>query len=217
MTHDTRSAPEPRLPAGCGLVLRGGLRDLLRDFRRPGQRLARAGWSAGAAVPGADRLAAVVLLPSGVRSLRGRWGLLRRNAGLVATYGVTGVAGAQLCYFLAVDPDAGRYRADDRVRRPRRGGRLALAEARPTTGGCHARGRRPRRGGPGAGARPDLRCGRGPDRGAVGAGRDGRRRGVLRDLGRREQRAAADDARGRRPGGRGDRAAASPHSLACCP
>jgi drug/metabolite transporter (DMT)-like permease len=60
------------------------------------------GWSAGAAVLVRIALAAAVVLPFGVRALHGRWALLRGNAALVATYGVTAVAGAQLCYFLAV-------------------------------------------------------------------------------------------------------------------
>jgi drug/metabolite transporter (DMT)-like permease len=64
--------------------------------------LLETGWSAGAAVLVRIAVAAVVVLPFGVRSLRGRWRLLWGNAGLVATYGVTAVAGAQLCYFLAV-------------------------------------------------------------------------------------------------------------------
>ena len=64
--------------------------------------LLETGWSAGAAVLARVAIAAVVVLPFGVRALRGQWALLRGNAGLVATYGVTAVAGAQLCYFLAV-------------------------------------------------------------------------------------------------------------------
>lgn len=64
--------------------------------------LLETGWSAGAAVLFRIGVAAVVVLPFGIRSLHGRWGLLRGNAGLVATYGVTAVAGAQLCYFFAV-------------------------------------------------------------------------------------------------------------------
>ena len=47
-------------------------------------------------------LAALVVLPFGLAALRGRWSLLRRNAGLVTLYGVLAVAGAQFCYFAAV-------------------------------------------------------------------------------------------------------------------
>ena len=47
-------------------------------------------------------IAAAVLLPFALVALRGRWGLLRRNAGLVVLYGLLAVAGAQFCYFSAV-------------------------------------------------------------------------------------------------------------------
>jgi drug/metabolite transporter (DMT)-like permease len=60
------------------------------------------GWSAGAAVLVRLGLAALVVAPFGALSLRGRWGLLRSNAGLVVGYGVSAVAGAQFCYFSAV-------------------------------------------------------------------------------------------------------------------
>ena len=60
------------------------------------------GWTPGAVVLVRIGLAAVVVLPFGLAALRGRWVLLRRNAGLVTTYGVLAVAGAQFCYFSAV-------------------------------------------------------------------------------------------------------------------
>jgi drug/metabolite transporter (DMT)-like permease len=60
------------------------------------------GWSAGAAVLVRLGLAAVVVAPFGAVALRGRWGLLRSNAGLIVGYGVSAVAGAQFCYFSAV-------------------------------------------------------------------------------------------------------------------
>jgi len=60
------------------------------------------GWSAGAVVLVRIGLAAVVVLPFGLVSLRGRWGLLRRNAGLIVTYGLLAVVGTQFCYFSAV-------------------------------------------------------------------------------------------------------------------
>ena len=64
--------------------------------------LLESGWSPGAVVLVRIGVAAVVVLPFGLVSLRGRWGLLRRNAGLVVTYGLLAVAGAQFCYFSAV-------------------------------------------------------------------------------------------------------------------
>jgi drug/metabolite transporter (DMT)-like permease len=60
------------------------------------------GWSPGAVVLVRIGLAAAVVLPFGLAALRGRWGLLRRNAALVTTYGMLAVAGAQFCYFSAV-------------------------------------------------------------------------------------------------------------------
>jgi hypothetical protein len=47
-------------------------------------------------------LGAAVLTPFGLAALRGRWGLLRRNLGLLTAYGVVAVAGAQFCYFSAI-------------------------------------------------------------------------------------------------------------------
>lgn len=61
-----------------------------------------AGWSAAAAVAVRVLLAAAVLLPVAVRQLRGRWALLRRNAGLITAFGLLAVAGCQLAYFNAV-------------------------------------------------------------------------------------------------------------------
>lgn len=61
-----------------------------------------AGWTAGAAVTARICVAALVLVVPGLMALRGRWSLLRANGGLILTYGVVAVAGAQLCYFYAV-------------------------------------------------------------------------------------------------------------------
>jgi drug/metabolite transporter (DMT)-like permease len=60
------------------------------------------GWSAGATVALRIALAAAVLVVPGALAVRGRWHLLRDNAGLVVVYGIAAVAGAQLCYFYAV-------------------------------------------------------------------------------------------------------------------
>ena len=103
MAPDRRLPTEARrsgLPGGLALALVSAI-----SFGTSGtlaSGLLESGWSAGAAVLVRIALAAAVVLPFGVRSLHGRWRLLRGNAGLVATYGVTAVAGAQLCYFLAV-------------------------------------------------------------------------------------------------------------------
>ncbi len=85
-----RDRPRPRLG--------GRLRDVgrLREVT-PARRVVAGGRRHDADHPGA----AVLLVPT-LLGLRGRWGLLRRNAWLVVGYGVTGVAGCQLAYFFAV-------------------------------------------------------------------------------------------------------------------
>jgi drug/metabolite transporter (DMT)-like permease len=60
------------------------------------------GWTPAAVTLVRVGLAAAVLAPVVVVSLRGRWSLLRRHAALVVVYGVLAVAGAQFCYFAAI-------------------------------------------------------------------------------------------------------------------
>jgi drug/metabolite transporter (DMT)-like permease len=61
-----------------------------------------AGWSPAAAVLARISLSALLLTIPAIISLRGQWGSLRRSAGRVAAFGLVAVAGAQLCYFNAV-------------------------------------------------------------------------------------------------------------------
>ncbi|MCZ2831030.1 DMT family transporter [Modestobacter sp. VKM Ac-2986] len=61
-----------------------------------------AGWSAGAAVVARMGIAALALTVPAVLALRGRWGLLRSNAGAVLAFGALAVALPQLAYFSAV-------------------------------------------------------------------------------------------------------------------
>ena len=61
-----------------------------------------AGWSAGAVVLVRIAIGAVVVAPVAARALRGRWGALRANAGLILLFGAVAVAGAQFAYFSAV-------------------------------------------------------------------------------------------------------------------
>lgn len=86
--------------AGLGLALSSALAFSLSGTLASG--LLRTGWSPGAVVLVRIALGALVVVPFGVRALRGRWGLLRRNAGQVLLYGAAAVAGAQLAYFSAV-------------------------------------------------------------------------------------------------------------------
>jgi drug/metabolite transporter (DMT)-like permease len=60
------------------------------------------GWSPGAIVLCRIAVAALALSPFALVALRGRWRLLRAQAGQVLLYGVLAVAGAQFCYFAAV-------------------------------------------------------------------------------------------------------------------
>ena len=61
-----------------------------------------AGWSAGSVVLVRIALGAVLVVPFGIRALRGRWWLVRSNSGLIVVYGLLAVAGAQFAYFSAV-------------------------------------------------------------------------------------------------------------------
>lgn len=60
------------------------------------------GWSPGAMVLVRVAIAALVVLPLGIMSLRGDWRPVRRNLGLITIYGVVSVAGCQFAYFSAV-------------------------------------------------------------------------------------------------------------------
>jgi len=62
-----------------------------------------ASWSPGAVVLARLAIGAVVVAPLAARALRGRWGVLRANAGLLLLFGAVPVAGAQFAYFSAVE------------------------------------------------------------------------------------------------------------------
>ena len=106
VTHDTPlgargSGPAPsRVGAGLAFAVVSAV-----SFGMAGglaRGLIETGWSPGAMTLVRVALAATVLAPFGVRALRGRWPLLRRNLALLGGYGVVAVAGAQFCYFSAV-------------------------------------------------------------------------------------------------------------------
>ncbi|CAN5175857.1 EamA family transporter [soil metagenome] len=102
LTNDTPVAPVAGRSAASGLVLAlvsafsFGLSGALA---RP---LLDAGWSAGSVVLVRIGLGALFVVPFGIRSLRGDWAPVRRNARLIVAYGLLAVAGAQFCYFSAV-------------------------------------------------------------------------------------------------------------------
>src|SRR4051812_23244906 len=64
--------------------------------------LLEGGWSPSAAVTARALIAGIVLLPFVVRSLRGRWALLRQARWPVLGMGVVGVAITQVLYFAAI-------------------------------------------------------------------------------------------------------------------
>lgn len=101
LTHDaSRGASVSRVPAGLAFALVSALSFGLSGAVARG--LLDTGWSPGATTLIRVSVAAVVVLPMGLVALRGRWELLRRNVSIVVTYGVLAVAGAQFCYFSAV-------------------------------------------------------------------------------------------------------------------
>src|SRR3954452_10757612 len=61
------------------------------------------GWTPAAAVTTRIGVAALLLTVPALVQLRGRWHLLRGNLRAVGGYGVFAVAGAQLCYFNALN------------------------------------------------------------------------------------------------------------------
>ena len=90
----------PRTASGLGFALVSAVTFGLSGALARG--LLDTGWSPGAVVLVRIGLAALVVAPFGVIALRGRWHILRRSAGIVVGYGVLAVAGAQFCYFSAV-------------------------------------------------------------------------------------------------------------------
>lgn len=68
-----------------------------------GKGLLEIGWTAGSATLVRVGIAAVLLAAPGVMALRGRWSALRRAVPTVLLYGLFAVAGAQLCFFFAVE------------------------------------------------------------------------------------------------------------------
>ncbi|CAB4688303.1 MAG: EamA family transporter [Actinobacteria bacterium] len=100
MTHDDTAAATSRVAVGLVFAVVSALTFGMSGALARG--LLDTGWTPGAVVLVRVGLAAAVVLPFGLRALAGRWTLLRGNAGVVVLYGVLAVAGAQFCYFSAV-------------------------------------------------------------------------------------------------------------------
>ena len=139
---------------------------------------------------------------SALVALRGRWHLMRRHWRTVAGLRPGRGGGHPVLLLLGRRAHGGGPGAADRVHRAGRHRGLAVAASRRAPRPADPRRRRRRGPGPGAGARPPVRGRPEPGRRAVGAGRDGRLRDVLRDVGRRGQRPAADRPGCRRHGRR---------------
>jgi drug/metabolite transporter (DMT)-like permease len=109
LTHDgsfdatptgVEAAARARLSAGLGFAVVSAVSFGLSGALARG--LVETGWSPGAMTLVRVGLAGVALTPFGLASLRGRWKVLRRNLGLLLAYGAIAVAGAQFCYFSAI-------------------------------------------------------------------------------------------------------------------
>lgn len=104
VTHDVAAgAATPaasRTAAGLGFAIVSAVSFGLSGALARG--LLDSGWTPGSVVLVRIGLAAVVVAPFGLLALRGRYGLLRTNARTIVLYGVLAVAGAQFCYFSAV-------------------------------------------------------------------------------------------------------------------
>ena len=100
LAHDISVVNGSRLGAGLGFAVLSATSFGLSGALAKG--LLDAGWSAGAAVTVRVLIAAAVLVVPALVQLRGRWGLLRGNVGLITAFGFLAVAGCQLAYFNAV-------------------------------------------------------------------------------------------------------------------
>lgn len=96
--HDTQARPS----VGAGLLVALGAAFSFGMSGAWARGLIDAGWTPGAAVTARVWVAALVLLVPTILALRGRWVLLRRNAGMILAYGLLAVTATQLCYFQAV-------------------------------------------------------------------------------------------------------------------
>lgn len=105
MTDDTSKAvvgrPVTHPALGLGLALTSAFCFALSGPLA--KALFAAGWDAGAVVLVRIAIGALFVVPLGIRALGGRWEVLRANARVIVLYGLLAVAGAQFCYFSAVE------------------------------------------------------------------------------------------------------------------
>ncbi|WP_298862880.1 EamA family transporter [uncultured Microbacterium sp.] len=98
VAYDTRA----RTGVGAGLLVALGAAFSFGMSGAWARGLIDAGWTPGAAVTARVWVAALVLLVPTILAMRGRWHVLRRNAGMIIAYGLLAVTATQLCYFQAV-------------------------------------------------------------------------------------------------------------------
>ncbi|MFC7787517.1 EamA family transporter [Microbacterium sp. MAHUQ-60] len=98
MTNDTHGVSG----VGVGLLVALGAAASFGMSGAWARGLIDAGWTPGAAVTARVWVAALILLLPTILTMRGRWALLRRNAGMIIAYGLLAVTATQLFYFQAV-------------------------------------------------------------------------------------------------------------------
>jgi drug/metabolite transporter (DMT)-like permease len=105
MTHDAAqdavSAAERRARVGLGFAILAAASFGLSGALAAG--LLDAGWSPAALVLCRIGVGAVALAGPAMVALRGRWHLLRANAGFLLAFGLVAVAGCQFAYFNAIE------------------------------------------------------------------------------------------------------------------
>jgi drug/metabolite transporter (DMT)-like permease len=104
LTHDAAASPASaarrRTTAGLGFAIVSAVTFALSGPL--GRAQLDAGWTPGSVVLVRLGIAALLVAPLGAWSLSGRWALLRRHWRVVVLYGALGGAGAQFCYFSAI-------------------------------------------------------------------------------------------------------------------
>jgi drug/metabolite transporter (DMT)-like permease len=101
MTHDTQVVAVRRARAGLAFAVLAAASFGLSGAVASG--LLDVGWSPAALVVCRLGVGAVALAAPAVVALRGRWHLLRANAGFLLSFGLVAGAGVQFAYFNAID------------------------------------------------------------------------------------------------------------------
>jgi drug/metabolite transporter (DMT)-like permease len=100
MTHDTSVVARRRARVGLAFAVVAAASFGLSGALASG--LLEAGWSPAALVLCRIGVGALALAGPAVAAIRGRWHLLRANAGILLAFGLVAVAGCQFAYFNAI-------------------------------------------------------------------------------------------------------------------